>query len=141
MQELSLIEVQLYKLLTAFFGRENVVPNMRVIAICGGQLPTEIRDSISVNGVKMNDWACANRGLFTIVDGQDLPRMVVEFFSSTDQTLDVRELEHKQYLQPILAAAGVRYVTISEGELAEMLDPRGNLDLCSFLEAQVDCLS
>jgi len=139
MQELSLIEVQLYHLLTAFFGRENVVPNMRVIAICGGELPSQVRDASSVTGVKMLDWAKANRGLFTIVDGQDLPRMVVEFFSSTAQALEVRELEHQQFLRPILQAAGVRYVTISEGELAEMLDPRGSLDLYSFLEAQVDC--
>ena len=141
MEELNLTETQLYRLLTSVFGRECVIPRMRVIAICGGELPDSLRASELARELNLSSWARAHRGLFTIVDADDSPRLVVEFFSSTTAIIDVDELEHHRRMQPILAAAGIRYITISENELAELLDPRGTLDVCTFLTAKVDSAS
>lgn len=129
----ELHEAQLFKLLSSFFGRDRVVPRMSVLAVCGGELP-------STNGMpkpELTTWAKASKCLFTIVDDDDTPKMVVEFFSGFTDTVDPVEEEHQRLLTSILPAAGVRYITISNAEFSELLDPRGNLDFFSLLEAKV----
>jgi len=132
MVTLALHEAQLFRLLSGLFGGERVMPHMRVIAVCGGELPPEI------SALEFVTWANNNRCLFTIVDADDKPVLVVEFFSGFTDFVDPTEAEHQRYLKPILAALGIRYVTISPAEFAEMLDPSSSLDLVSFLRDKVD---
>ena len=124
MIDFSLDEAQLYRMLANFFGPDRVVPKMRVIAVCGGELPNCSQDQQS--------WAKANECLFTVVDQSDNPKMVVEFMDRIEEPFDVNQLEHRQLLEPILQTAGITYVTISSEEFAEMTSPDGNLDLFSF---------
>ncbi len=129
---LALHEAQLFRLLSGLFGGERVLPHMRVISVCGGELPTDMP------GLDLTTWAQNNRCLFTIVDADDKPCLVVEFFSGFADFVDPTEAEHQRYLKPILAAQGIRYVTISPAEFSEILDPGSSLDLVSFLRDKVD---
>ena len=128
---LSLQEAQLFRLLTSFFGGERVVPHMRVIAVCGGTLPAG-------HGPEFDLWARANHCLFTIVNADEDPCLVVEFFSGYKNRVDVTEEQHQRFLRPLLAACSIRYVTISEGEFADLTDPRAEADFVTFMEKKVE---
>lgn len=130
---IELHEAQLFNLLASFFGRERVVPHMSVWSVCGGALPEGLRRPSEDLAV----WAKSNKCLFTIIDGDDNPKMVVEFFSGFEKAIDATEEAHQRILPPLLAAAGIRYITISDEEFSELLDPRGSLDLFSLLEEKV----
>lgn len=127
-------EAQLFRLLSGLFGGERVVPHMRVISVCGGALPSAALDGAGERAT----WAEQNRCLFTIVDGDDNPCLVVEFFAGFSEFIDPTEEEHQRFLRPILAAQGIPYVTISPSEFAEILDPGSGLDLVAFLRDKVD---
>lgn len=128
----ELHEAQLFNLLASFFGRERVIPNMSVMSVCGGSLPEGLK-----NPAELTSWAKSNKCLFTIVDGDDTPKLVVEFFSGFEKSIVPKEEEHQRYLTQLLPAAGVRYITISDEEFSELLDPRGSLDLFALLEEKV----
>lgn len=131
-------------MLSSFFGKDNVIPNMSLLSVCGGEMPADIEvnarpgETRDERDERLEDWARVNKCLFTIVDPQDSPKMVVEFFSGFSKTVDVADASHQEYMKPILAAAGVRYVTITASEFSEIADPGGKLDLFSFLKAQVE---
>ncbi|WKZ57250.1 MAG: hypothetical protein QY326_00900 [Bdellovibrionota bacterium] len=133
MQEFSLIEAQLFRLLVQFFGKDNVIPRMRVVAVCGGVLSPDLSPLV-------REWAAQANCLFTIVDTQDTPKLVVEFFAGFDSYVDAREEEHQRMLPELLAQAGVHYVTFSEEELNEVLDPRGGVDFYQLLRAKFESL-
>jgi len=126
-------EALLLRLLTSVFGVERVVPFMRVISVVGGSLP----QAMAAEKDNLEDWARENNCLFTIVDEQDDPKLVVEFFSGFDESVDLYEVEHKKYLSPILKAAGIAYVTISEGEFHAVLDPEDSLDIPSLIGLKI----
>jgi len=123
----------LLRLLTSIFGVERVVPFMRVISVCGGSLPMELPAETE----DLDSWARENKCLFTIVDEEDNPKMVVEFFAGFNDSVDIYDVEHKKYLSPILKAAGVAYVTISEGEFQAVLDPEDSLDIPSLIGLKI----
>lgn len=126
-------EAQLYRLLAGFFGRDRVVPHMSVLAVCGGDLPAEVSDASG----RLKTWARGTKCLFTIVDADDTPKMVVEFFSGFEEAIDPSEEERQRFLPNLLPAAGVRYVTMSWSELEELIDPSSSMDLYAFLEDKV----
>lgn len=130
---LELREAQLFNMLSSFFGRDRVVPHMSVLSICGGEIPAH---NLPLNG-DVRSWAKSNKCLFTIVDAEDTPKMVVEFFSGFENSIDPTEEAHQRYLPVLLHAAGVRYVTISSHEFSEVLDSRGNMDFFALLESKV----
>ncbi|MFM1847785.1 MAG: hypothetical protein RL417_1259 [Pseudomonadota bacterium] len=134
MVNLALHEAQLFRLLSGLFGGERVVPHMRVISVCGGALPAAAADPAGEH----LEWARNNRCLFTIVDADDNPCLVVEFFSGFEEFIEPTEAEHQRFLKPILEAQGIRYVTISPAEFSEILDPQSSLDLVAFLRDKVD---
>jgi hypothetical protein len=116
---------------------------MRVIAVCGGALPSNIK----VEGVKagtylddsaIHDWATSNRCLFTIVDDNDEPRLVIEFTPELGDIIDSTRLEHQRMLAPILRAVGINLITITDDEFSEILDPCGNLDFFSLIKSKVE---
>ena len=132
MLNLSLPEAQLLRMLSGVFGKERVIPQMSVLCVCGGKLP----DDYPSNGFDLRSWAKKNKCLFTIVDENDNPTVVFEFFSGFDGVIQNAEVEHQKYLKPLLDHVGIRYVTISDSEFDEILDPESSLDFISFLK---DC--
>ena len=129
---LNLPEAQLFRLAGAFFGKDRIVMRMSVLAVCGGTLPAQLGDL----GLNAEQWAKQNTCLLTVVDHDDNPRMVIEFFSGFEKCVDLKEAEHQRYLRPILQAAGVTYLTISDVEFDEILNPSGKLDFFHLLRAK-----
>lgn len=130
MSEMSLAEAQLFRMLGAFFGRERVVWNMSVRTVCGGEYPTlggQTEESVA-------DWAEVAACLFTVVDADDNPKMVVEFAPDFSAFIEVKQIDRHQRLPSLLQACGVEYVSLTSKEFDEMLDPRGSLDFVSFLK-------
>lgn len=127
---MSLNEAQLFRLLVGFFGKDRVLFSMSVRAVCGGDLgfqPEALDEDTRA-------WAERNRCLFTVVDEEDDPKMVVEFEPDFSSFIEVDQLERKSRLPGILKAKGIQYLTISGKEMGEILDPNGTMDLVDLLK-------
>lgn len=130
MAEMSLDEAQLFRLLVGFFGKDRVLFSMSVRAVCGGDLsalPEALDD-------ETRSWAERNRCLFTVVDDDDDPKMVVEFEPDFSAYIEVEQLERKSRLPALLKANGVQYLTITGKEMGEILDPNGTMNLVDLLK-------
>ncbi len=130
MIEMSLPESQLFRMLASFFGRDNIVFNMSVRAVCGGEYPSVVGQSVQ----EIARWAESAHCLFTLVDGSDAPKMVVEFAPDFTTVIELDRLERHKRLPTMLESCGVQYIAISQAELDEMLDPSSSLDLVSLLK-------
>ncbi|NDC36897.1 MAG: hypothetical protein EBZ48_02465 [Proteobacteria bacterium] len=134
MPEFSLPEAQLYRMLVGAFGRERIVPHMSVLAVCGGAIPQNILSEERPLPSDLRSWAKGSRCLFTLVDGQDIPKLVLDFEALDGGTVDPEKIEYHRVLRPVLDAAGVRFLTITNDEFAELLRPSGTLDLLGFFQ-------
>ncbi len=130
--DLTLSEAQLFRMLSSFFGPERVVAKLSVLTICGGALPA------GSHSEPLQDWARQNHCLFTIVDFADEPKLVVEFFSGFEESVDLVEEEHQRFLPELLARSGVQYITLSDSEFEEILSPSSGYDLTTLLQEKVD---
>lgn len=130
MAEMSLHEAQLFRLLVGFFGKDRVLFSMSVRAVCGGDLSSlpHALDS------ETREWAENARCLFTVVDHDDDPKMVVEFEPDFSSYIEVDQLERKSRLPALLKANGVQYLTITGQEMGEILNPNGGIDLVDVLK-------
>lgn len=117
-------------MLEDFFGRDRVVWNMSIRSVCGGDYPTQ--DNEPAEAVAR--WAETAGCLFTVVDENDNPKMVVELALDLSQSIDVSLLDRQQRLPRLLEQSGVQYVLVTQDEFAEIVDPRGSLDLISVLK-------
>jgi hypothetical protein len=130
MSEMSLEEAQLFRVLGTFFGRDRVVWNMSVRTVCGGTLPL----GIAKEGKDVASWVTAAGCLFTIVDDDDVPKMVVEFAVDHSEAIDLELLERQHQLPKLLESCGIRYVVLTGAEFQEILDPQSSLDLVNLLK-------
>jgi hypothetical protein len=132
MVEMTLAEAQLFRMLVTLFGRDRVVWSMSVRAVCGGAVPP----SVAASDASISAWAEKDKCLFTIVDDDDTPKMVLEFAPNFSEYIEVEQLERQKRLPPLLGACGVQYVTMSSSELEEILDPKSTIDLVAFLRGK-----
>lgn len=130
---MTLREAILYRILADLFGQERVIFAMSALAVCGGELPKEA----NLIDTEINSWAKKNKCLFTIVDHEDEPRMVVEFFSGFSSHIENTEVEHQKFLKPLLTHVGVTYVTLSEDEFNEAISPESTVDFCTLLHDKI----
>jgi hypothetical protein len=130
MSEMSLEEAQLFRVLGTFFGRDRVVWNMSVRTVCGGALPP----GMAQEGQGVASWVTAAGCLFTIVNEDDVPKMVVEFAVDHSHAIDLELLERQHQLPKLLESCGIRYVVLTGSEFQEILDPQSSLDLVSLLK-------
>lgn len=134
-------EAILFRMLVAFFGEDRVIPRMSISAVCGGRVPATLDQGLTADLEKdvnrsIGDWAKKNRCLFTIVNYEDTPKLVVEFAPDFSDVIEIDELHRRRYLQPVLLAAGISYVSISSDEFSEITRPDNSLDLCTLLQAK-----
>lgn len=139
MIDMELREAQLFRILVGFFGRDRVIFKMSALTVCGGSVPDGVQIPPLPGGELLNiqKWARSNSCLFTIVNEFDEPYMVIDFFSGFERSVDVKEVEHQQYMEPLLTASGIRYITMSDDEFDDIIDPDSSLDLLSFLKAKI----
>lgn len=131
MVEMSLQEAQLFRMLCGFFGRDRVVWNMSIRSVCGGALSASSNSAVTAPA---DDWVDLMGCLFTVVDDEDTPKMVVEFAPDFSRCIEVQQMERHQRLPSLLEVYGIRYISITSEEFRDMTDPRSSLDLVSFLK-------
>jgi hypothetical protein len=131
MDMMNLQEAQLFRLLGEFFGPERVVWSMSVTTVCGDALAQFAAEAT------VKDWISRGKCLFTIVDDDDSPRMVVEFGAFDGSSLDLQRFDRQRFLPTVLAAAGIKYVVLTDQEFAELTNPGSSLDLFALLEDKV----
>ncbi len=144
---LALQEAQLMRLLQDIFGFDRVMPFISLVTVCGGVLP-RVNESKPVGekgydaGAKI---APKNRSsspenqqcLFTIVDHDHEPKLVVEFAAQNGQTIDALKLTQQQFARDQLEAKGIHYVLINELEFENILDPAIELSLANFIHSKI----
>lgn len=159
MDALSLQEAQLFRILATYFGRERTIPHMRVIAVCGGEVPqlgdpealiparwlldegngrrlTPTQGAGRARGI-IDSWARHHRCLFTIVDAQDRPKLVVEFFAGFGDFVDPQEEERQRFLQPLLAIKKIGYVTLAQDDFADLQRCESALEFFTFIQEKL----
>lgn len=115
--QLTLPEAKLFRVLSEIFGTDNVIPKMRVSALFPEGRPKSLEFELA------EGWLERNFCLFTILNTDDSPRLVVEFYNGFSSSIDPLEEEHQRILPGLLGAVGVSYVTISNEEFEEALSP------------------
>lgn len=130
MIEMSLGEAQLFRMLRAFFGEERVLWNMSVRTVCCSENTVDGSVAI-VPQDAMSKWGNC---LFTVVDGSDAPKMVVELAPDFSEIVDTHLLERQQYLPKLLMDKGIKYVVFSKEEFRDILDPGDSLELLDVLK-------
>lgn len=135
----TLQEAQIFRILTNLFGLDNVIPRMSILTVCGGELPIVLGLRASEG---LEDWARLNKCLYTIVDGQGLPRLVIDIFATFDgKTIDAVELEHQRIAPVLFSAIEIKYIVLSHEEVSEILDPCSTYDIVKCIQSKVDFLS
>ena len=128
-----------FRMLSGFFGEERVIPSMSLLAACGGTLPCDIATvNPSIKEAQAESWARSQKCLFTVVDHDDQPKLVFDFFSGFDKPFEEKDVVGQRYLKPILMAAGVNYITISMEEFAEIIDPRSDIEFFHWLKEKLE---
>lgn len=127
---MSLAEAQLFRLLVGFFGDERVVWSMSTRAVCGGELLCDERATYTTQ----EPWPVKDKCLFTVVDHENIPKMVIEFSPDFSQFIEVEQLDRQEHLPGLLGGYGIQYVTISNEELEEIVDPNSTLDFVTLLQ-------
>lgn len=122
-------EAILFRILAGFFGPDSVIHNMSVRAVCGGELPAKFNH---VNGA-LSKWAGDYKCLFTVLDPSGDPKLVVEFVSGFGDVIDMRQVEYKHLLEPMLNNQGVRYVSVSQDDFSALTDPDTGVDFPTFM--------
>jgi hypothetical protein len=110
---------------------------MSVRTVCGGVFPPGVVDAQGATA----RWASVAGCLFTIVDQEDVPKMVVEFALDISECIDVQLLERQQELPKLLESCGIRYIVVTGEEFNEILDPQSSLDLASLLRDRLGLAS
>lgn len=147
MIEFSGHEAILFRLLVSFFGEDRVIPQMSIVAVCGGSMPESFEPAIRA-GIdhelrasgenSLCNWAKRRKCLFTIVNSRDRPCMVIEFAPQFMEIVDLYELQRRRLLEPILFAAGVPYVQIDSDEFFAMTEPGSGVSIFSVLKSKVE---
>lgn len=138
-------EAILFRLLADFFGKDRVIPQMSVRAVCGGSLPENLSEDLSDEIVgtcreSLSQWGKSSKCLFTIVDGHDDPKMVVELAEVGAEIVDVQRVLRRRFNKAVVAAAGVNYVLITRDELFEIAHPESTFTLSHLLQERFGIL-
>lgn len=130
---MDLREAQLYRMLMRVFGNEQVIPRAKISFVCGGTLPA----LSPARYPKYHEWAKHFRCLFTVVNSEDEPCMVVEFHSGFSGAIDPEEAEREHYLPSVLKCRKIHYMTLSEAEFDELLSPDQDVSFLQLVEYKI----
>jgi len=134
MLDISLEEAQLFRFLASFFGKEKVVYKASLNLVLGGNVEAP-------RGVEPHSfaaWAKEHKCLFTVMNEEGDPRLVVEFKPGFCGIVDSSDAQYWQFVEPVLRTAGLHYITVSREEFAELTNPEGTLDFFTFLESKIE---
>lgn len=134
MVDITLEEAQLMRMVAGFFGKERIVYKASLSLVCGEKLT----EPNNFNGHEFSEWAKRYKCLFTVMNDNGDPRLVIELLPDITGTIDSSQIEHMHFVKPTLNAAGLHHVTLSREEFADLTDPEGTLDFFSLLESKIE---
>jgi len=112
MIDLTQKEVHLYKILVTLFGKENVIPRVTVKTVCENLPDTASFFPKELEGVQV---------LFTVVNDDDAPKLVVEFAPEISEVVDVYALEREKKIVHLLNACQIRYISINDLDYQDLI--------------------
>ena len=133
MVNLTLEQAQLFRILSSFFGPDQVILNATVKLVCGGRYPEKL---IAENPLII-DWAGRYKCLFTILDQESEAKLVVEFGEQNGAVVDASRIEYRHHLESILNDCGVKYVSLSNEEFYALIDPDSQTDFVSMMHSKI----
>lgn len=131
MQAMDVFEAQLFRLLQGIFGEDNVLPYMRLKAITGGKLPDLSLDKFKEGS--HDNLKC----LFTVVDYNDEPKMVIDIDADEIDSIDILKFEKQEIVSAYLKELKIKYLLISLIELEQILDVTSELTLANCLHSKI----
>ena len=129
-------EAILFRLLASFFGRDRVIPQMSVLAACGGDLPVAKLEKLDKQ--QALSFAKTKKCLFTVVNELDAPKLVVELGVDAKTSIDLSELDKQEQARPILSAAGIPYIVLTKNELSFVTDPSAPSNWFHLLQSKFE---
>lgn len=134
MVQLPLHEAQLFRVLVGIFGLDNVMYSMSILAVCGGVVPDVLRDRFHTEA---ESWAKKHKCMFTVIDGNGTPKLIVDFSATARGIIDVSLLEQHNVSRGLFAKLGLPYVTVSEEEFNLALDSDEENGLVELLHSKI----
>lgn len=129
---LDINQTQLFRLLQDIFGASRVIPLIRLKALCGGGLP-EVSDCRLDKEDEHENIKC----LFTVVDKDDEPKMVVDFDAKDLVEIDVYEFNKQEVVKKYLREVGIKYLLIENSEFEDILDATKDITLAACLNSKI----
>jgi len=126
-------QAQLFRQLMDVFGADRVLPNLHVSMICGQSYPP----SLTADFPELPQWAKSTICLFTVIDGESDPRMVIDIFDGFEESIDVKQEERQRYLPLLFSGINVHYITLGSDEIASIGNTGNREMLCAILEQKI----
>ena len=101
MTHLDLDSATLFRLLTAFFGKDQILYGMSLYTICGGSLPEGILEDQVMILKALNCF-------FTVVDEADHPKLVIDLLPYTGGVIEMGRFEQQEVVEQALLRVGVK---------------------------------
>lgn len=116
-------EAILFRLLSSFFGKDRVIPQMSISCICGEKISQ-----------KLNFCTKSTKCLFTIVNQEDDPCLIVELGVDNKDSFDLLELDKQQALAKLLPESGIQYIALSKSDFKFVTDSANPQNWYLFLK-------
>jgi hypothetical protein len=124
--QFSLREAQLFRMLAALFGEDNVIPHLTLAVVLGEvQLDAETRA-----------WCAQQRCLITVVGRDDEPRFVLDFEAIEGDIVDPLRVELHGRGRELLTQHGVFFFSIASDDFEALTTPGTGYTLIHFFDEQ-----
>ncbi|MCB0336928.1 MAG: hypothetical protein KDD62_11510 [Bdellovibrionales bacterium] len=130
-------QAQLLRLLSEFFGDTNVIPQMSLAAVFADCNEAAQEKLAAIALARTPDWSRTEKCLFTIVDTDGTPKLIVELFADDGNTVDLLLLDKQEQLEVLCREAQIHLAIFGYHELAQILDPSSGMSLLSCLSGKV----
>lgn len=123
-------EAILFRLLCSFFGKDKVIPQMSIQCVCGEKLSRQLAFCPKTT-----------KCLFTVVNEDDTPCLIVELGIDLKDSLDIKELDKQQALSKLLPEAGIQYLVLSKSDFSFVTSPANPENWFLFLKDKFESAS
>jgi hypothetical protein len=137
MVHLEVHQAQLLRMLAALFGEDQLLVNLslRMVIDSCEDMQQAVREGVcSAAGSPVLDTKC----LFTIVNGNDRPQLVVDFSGFGESYIDAAALKQNEAIERVLAEAGIKCLFIHPKDFQAILDKDAETTLVSVLQGLLD---
>lgn len=137
MHYLETAQAQLLRLLGDFFGSDQVIPFMSISSVFTDLVADLYNYAEEFDGSCNQEWLKREKCLFTIIDAEGDPKLVIELSAGDIDPIDLVNLKKQDILEELCSEAKICFALISHHELAQILDPSSRVSLISCLSSKL----